>query len=240
MTTGYTQQDLDRLHRQMLNRAPPLPTLADLRTAPIVLSAAWNGSYVGIILNLQFQAEQHIAVDLSCVVALELMNGINDRAHDMGWWDEVEPGQAPEDRLPLFNCDRTDKTSNIVSLTTGAIPGGMLVHFRDSDDGSTLVFLPRSIARGVAIGIAGIGEMAKWWNEDFELLPAQMPDDLTIQRAANQLIERYGPRASSEATERSNTAIQAGDAFNHELWKKVWWAVQEMQGTTPKFGMAIN
>jgi hypothetical protein len=240
MTTGYTQLELDRLHRQMLERAPPLPTLADLKTAPVVLSAAWNGSYVGIILHLQFQAEQYIAVDLSCVVALELMNGINDRAHDMGWWDEIEPGLAPDDRLPLYNRERTDKTLNIVSLTTGATPEGILVHLKDSDDGSTVVFLPRSIARGVAIGIAGVGELAKWWNEDFELLPAQMPDDLTIQRAANQLIKRYGPRASSEATERSSAAIQAGDAFNHELWQKVWWAVQEIQATTPKLGKVVN
>jgi hypothetical protein len=240
MTTGYTQEALDRLHRQMLERAPPLPTLDNLKTTPTVLSAAWNGSHVGILLYLQFQAGQHITVDLGCVVALELMNGINDRAHELGWWDEVEPGHAPDDRLPLFNWEYTDKTLIIVSLTTGATPEGILVHFKDSDDGSTMVFLPRSIARGVAIGMASIGEMAKWWNEDFVLQPAQMPDDLTIQRAANQLIQQYGERAIFEATERSNAAIRAGDAFNYELWQRVRGAVEEMQRTKPQAGEAIN
>jgi hypothetical protein len=240
MTTGYTQADLDRMHQQMLKNSPPLPTLDDLRTAPTVLSAAWNGSYLGILLFLQFQAEQWIVVDLNCVIALELMNGVSDRAHDMGWQDEIEAGHAAADGFPLFRGDRSEKTLNIVSLTTGTTPDGILVHLRDSDGGSTLVFLPQSIARGVAIGIASIGELAKWWNDDFELLAAQMPDDLTIQRAARQLIKQCGIRAAAEATMRSNIAIEIGDTFNHQLWQKVHWAVEKMQGTAPKSDEVIN
>jgi hypothetical protein len=230
MTTGYTQPELDHMHRQMLDSCPPLPTLADLKSAPTVLSAAWNGSHVGILLYLEFQAEQRIVIDLNCVVALELMNGINDRAHDMGWWDEIAPGHAPEDKLPLYNWDRTDRALNITTLTTGALPEGILVHFKDSDNGSTLVFLPRSIARGVVIGIAGIGDLAKWWNDDFELLPAQMPDELTVQRAANQVIKRFGDSAASEAAMRSNLAMETGDMFNHLLWQRVLRAVQALDG----------
>lgn len=240
MTTGYTQEDLDRLHCEMLERAPPLPTLADLKTSPVALRAAWNGSHVGILLYLEFQAEQRIVLDLNCVVALELMNGINDRAHDLGWWNEIEPGHAPDDKLPLYNWDRTDRALNIVTLCTGALHEGILVHFKDSDDGSTLVFLPRSIARGVVIGIAGIGELAKWWNDDFELLPAQMPDDLTVQRAANQMIKWYGNSAASEAATRSNLAMDAGDMFNHLLWQRVLLSVQELENATPRPGAAIN
>jgi hypothetical protein len=168
------------------------------------------------------------------------MNGINDRAHDMGWRDKIESGHAPEDKLPLYNWDRTDRVLNITTLTTGALPEGILAHFKDSDGGSTLVFLPRSIARSVVIGIAGIGDLAKWWNDDFELLPAEMPDDVTVQRAADQMIKRFGDSAASEAAMRSNAAMDVGDMFNHLLWQRVLLAVQELERTAPKLRNAIN
>jgi hypothetical protein len=116
----------------------------------------------------------------------------------------------------------------------------MLVTFGERERESITIFLPRSVARGVVVSIMGIGETAGWWNDNFELLPAQMPDDLVVWRAANQLIQRYGKGASSEATERSNAAIEAGDVFNHELWKRVWWVVGELERTKPKAGEAIN
>jgi len=87
----------------------------------------------------------------------------------------------------------------VVTLTTGAISEGILVHFKDSDGLSMSVFLPRSLARGVPIAVATVGEAAKWWDEEFKLLPACLPqlaDDLTIHRAANQLIKQHGKRAA--------------------------------------------
>lgn len=78
MTTGYTQADLDELDRLMMDRAPPPPTLADLKNSPSVTTVAWNGSYTGILLQLQFQAGQAMVLHLNCVVALELMHGITE------------------------------------------------------------------------------------------------------------------------------------------------------------------
>lgn len=240
MTTGYTQADLDELHRLMMDRAPPTPTLSDLKTSPSVTAVAWNGSYTGVLLQLQFQAGQAMVLHLNCVVALELMLGINEAAIKYGWWDAKPAGQADEDTLPIYSTDHDDTAMAVFTLTTGATNDGMLVSFGSGDKEAITVFLPRSVARGVVVSVMGVGETAGWWDDEFVLLPAQMPDDLVVTRAANQLIQRYGKSASSEATERSNAAIAAGDVFNHELWKRVWWAVGELERTTPAPGEVIN
>ncbi len=240
MTTGYTQADLDELHRLMMDRAPPPPTLDQLKTSPSVTAAAWDGSYTGLLLQLQFQAGQSMVLNLNCVVATELMHGINDAAMKYGWWDAMPAGQADEDALPIYSTDHDDTAMAVFTLATGATNDGVLITFGEDKDHTITVFLPRSVARGVVVSIMGIGETAGWWNDEFALLPAQMPDDLVVMRAANQLIQRYGKRASSEATERSNAAIEAGDVFNHELWKRVWWAVGELERTKPSPGEVIN
>jgi hypothetical protein len=116
----------------------------------------------------------------------------------------------------------------------------MLVHFSDSDKQGTIVFLPRSIARGVAIAVTGVGEKANWWDEDFKLLPAQIPDDLTVQRAAHQFIKQYGAQAAMEAAQRANKANVARDQFNHELWTRVWRAVVAMGQTKPSEGQSTH
>jgi len=240
MTTGYTQADLDELHRLMLDRAPPTPTLADLKTSPSVTVVAWNGSYTGILLQLQFQAGQAIVVHINCVVALELMMGINDAAMKFGWWDTTPAGQAEEDTLPIYSTDHNDTAMAVFTLATGATNDGMLVTFAEGQGAAITVFLPRSVARGVVISIVGIAETAGWWDDEFVLQPAQMPDDMVVMRAANQLVQRYGKSASSEATMRSNAALEAGDVFNHELWRRVWWAVGELERTKPMHGETIN
>lgn len=50
-----------------------------------------------------------------------------------------------------------------------------------------------------------------------------------IERAAHQMIKRYGSSAPREAAVRSNAAMQAGDEFNHELWLRVAIAVVAVQ-----------
>ena len=233
MTTGYTQAELDRMHGVMLETAPPLPTLADVKTAPSATAVNFNGSYSGILLLLHFQAAQHMAFHLNCVVAQELMDGINDRACEHGWWEEMEAGHGPHDILPVCDNAHNKGAHHVVTLTTGALAEGILVHFKDSDAHSTIVFLPKSLARGVAIAVTTVGEAAKWWDEEFKLLPAQLVDDLTIRRAANQLIKQHGKRAAREVAKRVNAAMAAGDKFNHELWQRVSVAVEAVKQTAP-------
>jgi len=240
MTTGYTQKDLDELHRLMMDRAPPLATVDDLKTSPSVSAVAWNGSLTGILLQLQFQAGQYVVFNLNCIVARELFMGINEAAIKYGWWDQVPAGLALEDTLPLYSTDHNDRAIPVFTLSTAAMNEGMLVAFGEDQRNFVRVFLPRSVARGLVISIVGVADTAGWWNADFVLQPAIMPDSLVIHRAANQLIKQYGERASSLATERSNAAMEAGDAFNHELWKSVWWAIGEIERTKPKPGEAIN
>jgi hypothetical protein len=240
MTTGYTQRDLDELHRLMMDRAPPLATVEDLKTSSSVSAVAWNGSLTGILLQLQFPAGQAMVLNVNCVVAQELMDGINEAAMKYGWWDETPAGLAPEDTLPIYSTDHNDKAMPVFTLSTGAMPEGMLIAFGEDQENFIRVFVPRSVARGLVVSIIGVADAAGWWNDEFVLQPAIMPDQLVIHRAANQLIKQYGERASAIATERSNAAIEAGDAFNHELWKSVWWAIGELERTKPRPGEAIN
>jgi hypothetical protein len=240
MTTGYAQADLDELHRLMMDRAPPTPTLVDLKTSPSVTVVAWNGSYTGILLQLQFQAGQAMVLHLNCVVALELMLAMNEAAEKYGWWDAMPAGQAEEDALPIYSTDHDDKAMAVFTLATGAMNDGMLISFGAGEGEAITVLFPRSVARGVVVSIVGIADMAGWWNDEFVLQPAQMPDKMVVKRAANQLIQRYGKSASSEATMRSNAALEAGDVFNHELWQRVWWAVGELERSQPGPGEALN
>jgi len=46
-----------------------------------------------------------------------------------------------------------------------------------------------------------------------------------INRAAHQLIKRYGKEAARQAAIRSNSALEVGDEFNHDLWLRVAMAV---------------
>jgi len=193
-----------------------------------------------MLLLLSFQADQHVALHLNCVVAQELMDGINDRACDHGWWEEMEAGHGPNDILPVCDNAHNKNAHQVIALTTAAFPDGILVHFKDSEERGTMVFLPKSLARGVAIGVTTVGESAKWWDEDFKLLPAQVIDDVTIHRAANQLLKQHGKRAGREVAKRVDAAMAAGDKFNHELWQRVSAAVEKMGRTTPGPDDSIN
>jgi hypothetical protein len=228
------------MHRVMLDSAPPLPTLADVKSAPSATAVTFNGSYSGILLLLHFPAEQHMAFHLNCVVAQELMDGINDRACDHGWWEEMEAGHGPNDILPVCDNAYNKSAHQVVAVTTAAIPEGILVHLKDNDGRSTILFLPKSLARGVAIAVSTVGEAAKWWDEEFKLLPAQVVDDRTIHRAANQMIKKHGKRAAREVAKRVNEAMAVGDKFNLELWQRVSVAVEAMKQTTPGPDEPIN
>jgi hypothetical protein len=240
MTTGYTQADLDHLHRLMMDRAPPLPTLDDLKTTPSVTAAAFNGSHTGLLLLLEFQAEQRMILNINCVVALDLMHGINDAATAFRWWGAVPAGEAEADALPIYSTDHDDSALAIFTLGTGALNEGMLITFGDGQGGNVRVFFPRSVARGVVVSIMSVAEQAGWWNDKFVLQPARVPEEIEIERAANQLAKHYGKAAVWVAVSRSNEAMEAGDTFNHALWQRVSWAVHELERPVLKPGEAIN
>jgi hypothetical protein len=152
-------------------------------------------------------------------------------------------GVAPEHhdaQLSLLDTERDGRAWNVASLTTGASPDGLLVNFGDGEAANVRFFLPSSVARQTSLVIYTAGETARWWDKEFNLLPAQMPSDSVIKRAANQLMKQYGGRAAMEAGLKANGALEAGDMFNHELWQRVMVAVQELERTAPKPGQAIN
>jgi len=224
----------------MMDRAPPLPTLEDLNTTPTATAAAFNGSHTGLLLQLQFLADQCMVLNINCVVATELMLGINEAAFKYKWWDKMPAGGAEEDALPIYSTDHDDSALAVFTLTTGASNEGMLITFGDGNNAYVRAFLPRSVARGLVVSIITVAERGGWWDDEFGLVPVRVPEEIEIQRAANQLIKRYGGRAAWEATFRSNAAIEAGDTFNHQLWQRVWQAVSGMQSTAGEPSKSIN
>lgn len=240
MTTGYTQPDLVRLEKVMLDHAPPLPTEADLKTTPMVNAVAWNGSYTGMLLQLQFSADQTMVLHLNCVVAHELLFGLNEAAYQYNWWDEALPGAADEDQLPLFSTDHDDTALIASTLVTFSTADGTLVRFGDTQGTIIGAFLPRSISRGLVVSIATMGAAGDWWDDDFNLKPAVMVDDMVVTRAANQLVEQYGERAEIEASTRSNQALEERDQFNYELWQRVAVAVVQSRQDKSRTPDTIN
>jgi hypothetical protein len=188
MTTGYTQAELEELQRILVERAPASLTPEDLKLAPHVLAATWAGSYTGFLLNLQFQAQQSLMFQLNCVVALELMIGISEAAVKFGWWTN-EPQHKPDDRLPLLDTEQDATALPMSSLTTGAAPNGILVNFGDGETANFRFLLTRSVARQVFATINFAGETAGWWDKEFVLQPARMPEEIEIRRAENQLLK---------------------------------------------------
>ena len=192
-----------------------------------------------MLFNLQFQAQQFMLFHLNCVVAQELAVGIDEAAKTFRWW-EAEPQSKPDDLLPMFNTEQDTRAWNAVSLTTGAAPNGLLVNLSDGDKGRFRFFLPRSLARRVFISIHAAGQTANWWDKEFNLLPAQMPDDTVILRAANQMIKQHGDRAAAETAQRSDASMALGDMFNHRLWDRVRIAVQDLERAKPDDTEKLN
>jgi hypothetical protein len=67
-----------------------------------------------------------------------------------------------------------------------------------------------------------------------------MIDDLEIWRAANLLIERYGPDAAVMAAHRADELLALGDADGCAIWKRILEAVADLSRTKPALGERVN
>ena len=146
MTTGYTLPELKLLEKLMLDNAPVPLTSADRRNTPMVSGVAWNGSYTGMLLQLQFPANQSIFLHLNCVVALELLLAINRAAFQYQWWNAALPGDEDEDTLPLFSTDHDDTALIVSTIAVSSLSEGVLLRLCNSPGGLVSVFLPRSVS----------------------------------------------------------------------------------------------
>ncbi len=70
-------------------------------------------------------------------------------------------------------------------------------------------------------------------------LPVMIPD-LDIYRSANLLVKHHGEDAPIEAAMRADAMLEKGDLDGYAVWKRILWAVEELQGTGPKPGEAVH
>ena len=54
-------------------------------------------------------------------------------------------------------------------------------------------------------------------------------EEIEIWRAANQLLARYREGAAMEAAQCADSAYEAADLFNFNLWTRITTAVEQLQ-----------
>jgi hypothetical protein len=126
------------------------------------------GTDVGALVRLALKNRaKTLTFFLNPVIALELMVALNQAAMNFKWWDRQETSGAK----PLAELERQDldKALRVVSIVTASEPNGLLVRFAGGD--TFTFYIPRKFAAEVVTWLNYIGETAKWWDEDFRLLP---------------------------------------------------------------------
>ncbi len=67
-----------------------------------------------------------------------------------------------------------------------------------------------------------------------------MIPDLDIYRSANLLVRHHGQDAPIEVAMNADAMLDRGDLDGLAAWKRILWAVEELQGTAPKPGEAVH
>ncbi len=67
-----------------------------------------------------------------------------------------------------------------------------------------------------------------------------MISDLDIWRSASALVKHHGQDAPIEAAMRADAMLEKGDLDGYAVWKRILWAVEELQGTAPRSGEAVH
>ena len=169
MTTGYTAFRLEELRQISIQRAPGLPTLEKLRKAPAIEQLATAGTELGMLLRLSLKGRRKPeTLFFNCVVARELMIGINKAAMEAKWWNQLElSGTEP---LPDLVREDLETATPVIALSTLSEPRGLFVNATDGKE-TWLFYIPRRFAADLFSAINDIGERATWWDRNFRLLP---------------------------------------------------------------------
>ncbi len=67
-----------------------------------------------------------------------------------------------------------------------------------------------------------------------------MTSDLDIYRSANLLVKQHGEDAPIHAAMRADAMLEAGDLDGYRTWKRILWAVRELQWAEPGPGEAVH
>ncbi len=64
--------------------------------------------------------------------------------------------------------------------------------------------------------------------------------DLDIYRPASVLVKQHGKDAPIEAAMRANAMLDKGDLDGFSMWKRILWAVEELQRVEAGPGVAVH
>ena len=67
-----------------------------------------------------------------------------------------------------------------------------------------------------------------------------MIPDLDIYGSASLLVKHHGPDAPIHAATRAEAMLDFGDLDGFSVWKRILWAVGELQRVEPKSGEAVH
>jgi len=60
-----------------------------------------------------------------------------------------------------------------------------------------------------------------------------MIPDLDIFRSAQVLVKQHGQDAPIHAAMRADAMLEKGDLDGYAAWRRILWAVEELQGAVP-------
>lgn len=176
MSTGYSQAQLADLWQEMEVHLPPMPTETEKPAAPRITAMLCAGTELGTVFNLGFKDRKSLVMFFNCAIAKELAGAINHASQHYGW-SKKGMTPAPSSHLTYPVPEDLASAIAVTSLSTNALPGGMLVNFympQYGESGATMVFyFPRQAAMEFMTYVVQAGEQAQWWDSDFELIPGR-------------------------------------------------------------------
>jgi hypothetical protein len=175
MATGYTQDQLDELWREMEEHIPPIPTRADKKDAPIVTALTAAGTEFGILFNFGFESDPPQMMFFNCSAARELAGAMNNAARTYKW-HEKKLGPLPSGHLENPTPDDLGPATPVTSLSTDSTASGVAVNFympvyRGSAT-TMVVFFSAQAAWQVVASVLSAANTANWFTPDLELIPA--------------------------------------------------------------------
>lgn len=176
MATGWTQEQLNYLRREMEENAPPIPTKADKKNASRVTAMRASGTELGVVFNFGFKAGKSLLMAFNCVVAREFAGAINETGRILGWQKRgLSP--APAEHLLFPRPEDLESAIKVAALATDSTAGGITANFYVPEygaaPGTVPIFFPVKAALEVLTTVASAADAADWWATDgsFELIP---------------------------------------------------------------------
>ena len=67
-----------------------------------------------------------------------------------------------------------------------------------------------------------------------------MIPDLDIYRSAQALVKRHGEDARIHVNMRADAMLDKGDLDGFSVWKRILWAVEDLQRAEPELGEVVH